>query len=116
MAPIGFVTGAINGLTGSQVMPVLPYLLALKMNPARLVQTVNCSFTFSSLLMMIGLSKMGLMTIETVIISAGGLIPVYVGIALGNRARWHLKPEFFRRLVLLTLIVFGGVLISRLWF
>jgi uncharacterized membrane protein YfcA len=116
MPPTGFVTGALNGLTGSQVMPVLPYLLALKMDQARLVQAVNCSFTFSSLLMMVGLSKMGLMTIETAIISTGGLVPVYVGIALGNRVRQHLKPELFRRLVLLTLIVFGGVLIGRLGF
>jgi hypothetical protein len=86
------------------------------MDPDRFVQTVNCSFTFSSLLMIIGLSKMGLMTIETAIISAGGLIPVYFGISLGNRVRRNLKAELFRQLVLITLIGFGGVLIGRLWF
>jgi hypothetical protein len=32
LLPSGFVTGTINGIIGSQVMPILPYLLALDLN------------------------------------------------------------------------------------
>jgi hypothetical protein len=46
---------SINGLTGSQLMPVLPYLMALHLDRERFVQAINCSFTASSIVMAIGL-------------------------------------------------------------
>ena len=32
-APTGVLTGTINGLTGSQVLPLMPYVLALDLDP-----------------------------------------------------------------------------------
>ncbi|MCY4480447.1 MAG: sulfite exporter TauE/SafE family protein [Rhodospirillales bacterium] len=60
--PVGLINGTVNGLTGSQVMPLLPYLLALQLDPNRFVQAINCVFTFSSLAMAVGLSEAGLLT------------------------------------------------------
>ena len=31
-SPVGFITGVVNGVTGSQVMPILPFLLALRLH------------------------------------------------------------------------------------
>lgn len=39
--PTGFLTGFINGLTGSQVMPVLPYLFSLNLDIKTFVQAIN---------------------------------------------------------------------------
>lgn len=111
--PTGFLTGTVNGLTGSQVMPVLPYLLALKLQPNHFVQAINCCFTLSSLVMAIGLSQLGLMTLETGLVSGAGIQVVFLGVALGNRVRRHLSPEQFRRAVLALLILAGGVLLVR---
>jgi len=114
LAPVtGFLTGVFNGLTGSQVMPVLPYLMALRLDRDLFVQAINCSFTFSSLVMAAGLSKIGLMTWETAAVSAGGLIPVYVGVTLGGFIRRRLDADIFRKLVLLMLLAGGAVLVAR---
>ncbi len=108
LAPVvGLLTGTVNGLTGSQVMPVLPYLLAIKLDPNRFVQAINCSFTFSSLIMAAGLTQIGLMTLETAVGSVLGILPVYLGIKAGRLfGRW-LSPDMFRNLVLLLLLILG---------
>ena len=114
LAPlVGFTTGIFNGLTGSQVMPVLPYLLSLNLEPNRFVQAINCSFTLSSLVMAAGLAKLGLMTIETAVISACGLVLVWAGIKLGTRIRKMLSPEIFRVIILAFLLLLGMSLAVR---
>lgn len=114
LAPFaGFLTGIVNGLTGSQVMPVLPFMLALHMDRDRFIQGINCSFTFCSLVMAVGLSKIGLLTADTALVSALGLLPVYVGVTLGGRLRRRLSPEIFRRLVLYMLMAGGVLLVLR---
>ena len=114
LAPfVGFATGILNGMTGSQVMPVLPYLLSLNLEPNRFVQAINCSFTLSSVIMAAGLAKLGLLTLETALISACGLVLVWAGIKLGSRVRNLLSPEVFRVTILVFLMVLGASLAIR---
>jgi len=40
--PVGIVSGIINGATGSQIMPIMPYLLSLKMDRDLFVQAIPC--------------------------------------------------------------------------
>lgn len=109
----GLVTGIINGLTGSQLMPVLPYLMALRLDRERFVQAINCSFTLSSLVMAAGLSKIGLMNTETALVSTLGIVPVWIGLKLGSRIRRRLAPELFRKLVIYMLMASGVLLLIR---
>ena len=113
--PVGFATGLVTGLTGCQVMPVLPYLLALRLDANRFVQAINCSACLGTLAMAVGLSKLGIMTWQSALLSAGGLIPVYLGIELGSRARRLLSEDGFRIAVLGLLAVLGAGLIGRPW-
>jgi len=108
----GLATGIINGLTGSQLMPVLPYL-ALHLDRERFVQAINCSFTLSSIVMAIGLSKIGLMNTETALVSTLGIVPVWVGLKLGGKIRRRLAPELFRKLVIYMLMASGVLLLAR---
>jgi hypothetical protein len=112
--PVGFTTGLINGLTGSQVMPVLPYLLSLKLERNMFIQAVNVSFTISSLVMAIGLWQLGLMTLESVEVSLLGLVAVLIGVRFGSYVRRWLPPAVFRSAVLTILTVLGVGLIVRL--
>ncbi|QPC41868.1 sulfite exporter TauE/SafE family protein [Kaustia mangrovi] len=112
-APVGFATAVINGLTGSQVMPVVPYMLALRLDPKRFVQAVNLSFTLSSLVMAVGLSRIGLFGEHELAVSVAGLVPSYAGIWIGGRMRGRLSPDQFRRFVLTVLGVLGLVLVLR---
>ena len=114
LAPwVGFATGTVNGLTGSQVMPVLPYMLALGLPPDRFVQAINVSFTVSSLTLAVGLSGIGLMTIDLAAISLIGLAFVFVGVRIGTAARRRLTAARFRDGVFAVLALTGAVLIWR---
>ncbi|MGI9609331.1 MAG: sulfite exporter TauE/SafE family protein [Acidimicrobiia bacterium] len=109
--PVGFVTGIVNGLTGSQVIPVLPFLLSLHLETNRFLQATNSFFTMSSLVMGVGLTTLGLMTPNAVAASLAGLVPVWLGIRAGAAARRSLSPQGFRTGVLLVLALLGASLL-----
>ncbi|MBE2264597.1 MAG: sulfite exporter TauE/SafE family protein [Burkholderiaceae bacterium] len=110
---IGAATGFVNGLTGSQVMPVIPYLLSLDLPRERFVQASNQSFTLSSAAMFVGLGAAGLMTVQVVAISALGLVLVALGVNIGQRISRRLAPQAFRTAVLIVLAALGLGLILR---
>lgn len=112
-APVGAVTGLINGLTGSQVMPVLPYLLALRLDKDLLVLAINLSFTLSSLIMLALLGGAGVLTPSVLGLAALGLPAVLLGVALGGRLRRRLPEAGFRRAVLVVLALIGVGLLTR---
>jgi hypothetical protein len=112
--PVGFTTGLINGVTGSQVLPVLPFFLSLQLERNMFIQAINVSFTLSSLVMAAGLWKLGLMTLHSVEVSLLGLAAVLIGVRFGSRVRSWLSPAAFRSAVLIILTVLGVGLVVRL--
>ena len=111
--PVGFSTGLINGITGSQVMPLLPFLLSLGLRKETFVQGINVSFTISSIVMLFLLGRIGLLTSHIVRTSLVGLIPVAIGIFIGTQLRGALPEERFRQVVLMLLLAAGISLIIR---
>jgi hypothetical protein len=112
--PIGLGTGFVNGLTGSQVMPVLPYLLALDLNKNTFVQAINLSFTLSSLVMLVGVNRLGYLPANNVMVAVAGLLPVLTIVYLAGRLQRRLTGNVHRRLVLSFLLVMGVLLLGRL--
>jgi uncharacterized membrane protein YfcA len=110
---IGAATGFVNGLTGSQVMPLIPYLLSLDLERERFLQASNQSFTLSSAAMFVGLGVAGLMTAQVLAVSACGLVLVALGVRMGQRISRHLAPQAFRTAVLIVLAALGLGLILR---
>ncbi|MEM7525174.1 MAG: TSUP family transporter, partial [Pseudomonadota bacterium] len=110
-APTGLATGLVNGLTGSQVMPVVPYLMALRLERVAFVMAVNLSFTLSSLVMLAGLAHLGLVTGWGVLLSALGVPVVFAAVAIGARLRRRLPEAAFRKAVLSMLALAGLSLI-----
>ena len=112
LAPLsGFITGIINGITGSQVMPMVPYIMMLRLERNLFLQAVNCSFTLSSLVMALGLAKLGLFSWEDVLISGLGVCFVTLGLSLGAVVRDRLSETLFRQGVLVMLSLMGLALI-----
>lgn len=111
--PVGLSTGIINGMTGCQLIPVLPYLVSLRLDPSKFVQAINISFTVSSLVMAYGLSRIGYMTWQVAGFSALGLVPMYLGVTSGARLRRKLSMDTFRVVVLGLLIFLGLLLMTR---
>nr|WP_319583093.1 sulfite exporter TauE/SafE family protein [uncultured Pseudodesulfovibrio sp.] len=110
---VGVVTGTVNGLTGSQIMPILPYLMALPISKDELVQAINTSFTLSSIIMLVGLNRLGLVSTELVAVSFAGLVPVFLGIHIGGRIRRKLPEAAFRKIVFALIGLLGVGLVFR---
>ena len=112
----GLSTGFINGLTGSQVMPCVPYLMALKLDKNMFIQATNASFTISSLVMAIGLIRLELFTVNVLKLSMVGLIFVFLGLKLGAKIRSQLSPDSFRMAALAMLSITAlGLLLKASW-
>lgn len=111
--PVGFCTGFVNGLTGSQVMPVLPYMLSLNLNKKAFVQSINISFTLSSLIMLVGMNQFGHLSLDTLLTAFGGLIPVLLSVTLAGKLQGRLTGAFHRTLVLSFLLVMGVILLLK---
>lgn len=111
--PVGLCTGFVNGLTGSQVMPVLPYLLSLNLEKNAFVQAINISFTLSSLILLLAMNQRGFLLPPTLLLALAGLIPVLVTVYLAGRLQHRLSGVWHRRLVLGFLLLMGLVLLLR---
>ena len=109
----GLLTGTVNGLTGSQIMPIMPYLMSLDITKDELVQAINTSFTLASLVMLAGLGRLGLLSTEILIVSAVGVAPVGLGIFIGSRVRKKLPEAVFRKIVLGMISLLGLGLLLR---
>ena len=113
LIPIGLINGAVNGVTGSQVMPVVPFLMAADTDPHRFIQAVNAVFTISSAAMFLGLSQAGLFNMSDVVISTAGSVIVYGGVVVGARFRATLSDDAYRHGVLTFLGILGLGLVAQ---
>ena len=110
----GCLTGIVNGVTGSQVMPAVPFLMSLHLDRNLFLQTLNCSFTLSSAVMAIGLSLIGLFDLNDVLISVLGACFVFLGVRLGVGIRNRISETFFRNAILLMLTTMGVSLLATI--
>lgn len=110
---IGFLTGSVNGATGSQIFPIMPYLLSLNISKEVLVQTINLSFTLCSLIMLSFLYATNTLDTKSILSFSLGIIPVMIGVWLGSKVRRRLADRRFRQAVMLLIITLGVVLLFR---
>lgn len=108
---VGFLTGMINGATGSQIFPIMPYLLSLPISKAVLVQTINMSFTIGSLIMLSSLLLTNSLDVDSVFTYLLGIIPVGLGVWLGGKVRKRLPEERFKQAVMVLIVVLGVLLL-----
>ncbi len=105
--PVGIVNGFLNGLTGTQVMPMLPYLISLQLHRDLLINAINIGFTVSTLVLLALLGKFDFLSLDIIGISVIGIVPVALGIYLGSKLRYHISEGRFRIAVLIILMIIG---------
>lgn len=110
---VGFCSGVVNGATGSQIIPIMPYLLALPISKDMFVQTINLSFTINSLIMLIALQQMAVFNSDQLASLLLLIVPVAAGIWLGSRLRHRLSEPQFRQGVFALLLIMGGLILLR---
>jgi len=111
--PAGLLNGFFTGLTGSQVMPLLPYMLSLGLSRTQLVQATNIAVTLASGTMAIGLLSSGLMTLPGLGASVAAIIPAMLGVLIGTRLRNIIPEGQFKKVVLIVLGLLGVGLMIR---
>ncbi|MFY9643468.1 MAG: sulfite exporter TauE/SafE family protein [Rhodomicrobium sp.] len=111
--PVGLLNGLLTGFTGSQVMPLMPYMMSLKMDAGLFVQAVNIAVVIASLFLGFGLWATGAMAAPDLGLSVLAVAPALFGVRLGTWSRQHIPPAHFRSIVLAVLLLIGVSLFLR---
>lgn len=98
--PVGLATGMITGLTGSQVMPLVPYMLAAEMSPGQSIAAVNVAVLLLSVLLGVGLILSSAVDASWIAASAAAALPALAGAAIGAGIQNRLPTASLRALVL----------------
>ena len=111
----GFVTGLINGVTGSYMMPSVLYLQALGLKKDELVQAMGIFFVVAAAALGLSLTEQNVMTASQASVSAGALIPALLGYYLGQVWRKRLSEARFRLVFFVGLLCLGAyTVVTRL--
>ncbi len=111
--PVGLANGVLTGLTGSQVMPMVPYFLASNLEPKRMVQAINLGVTLASATLLCGLLISGLVPRAILLASTIAIVPALLGVEIGQRLQPFLRAEVLRTAILIILAAAGAGLILR---
>lgn len=109
----GGVNGILTGLTGSFVVPGVPYLQALGLGRDALIQAMGILFTVSTIALGIGLGGKRLITGDQALLSAVAVLPALLGMVLGQRIRRYLSEATFRRVLFVSLLALGLYIVVR---
>lgn len=104
---VGAVTGLLTGLTGSFVMPSVPYLQALGLPRDHLVQAMGITFMVATLALAVGLGGRGLVSDGTVTVSVLATLPALGGLWIGTCLRGTLSDRLFRKVLFTSLVLVG---------
>jgi hypothetical protein len=104
---IGAATGLVTAATGVFSVPSVPYLEALALEREDLIQALGLSFTVSSFVLGIGLTRDGVLQLSLASLSLLALVPALVGMAAGQWLRRRVSAATFRRWFLLGLLALG---------
>jgi uncharacterized membrane protein YfcA len=105
--PAGFANGILTGFTGSQILPLIPYMMALKLSATEQVQAINLAVTLTSIALGGALLLTGLVNWNLLVLSAIGAIPAIMGVEMGGLVRRRLSTQRFRQFSLAMLALLG---------
>lgn len=110
---IGGATGLVTGCTGVFVIPAVPYLQLLNLSRDHLVQALGLSFTVSTIAPAVGLGAQGAFSTADFGLSLLALLPALAGMRVGQRLRTRIRPDMFRRVFLVFLLIMGAQMSLR---
>ncbi len=109
----GLLTGVVTAWTAVFVMPLVPFLQALRLDKDAMVQALGLSFTIATLALAVKLQRGGLLT-EIRLEAALALAAALAGMALGNRLRARLSGPAFQRALFAVFVLLGLANLVRL--
>lgn len=111
---VGLASGTVAGLTGVAAVPFLPYMQSLDIDRHDLVQALGIMFLFIIGALTLALALQGSFTLGNVAGGIAAIVPTFIGVWIGQRARHAVSPETFRRAFLFGMLAVGLQMASRL--
>ncbi|HEX2009597.1 MAG TPA: sulfite exporter TauE/SafE family protein [Roseateles sp.] len=111
----GLASGALTAATGVFVLPMVPYLQALRLDRDALIQALGLSFTVASLALAARLGQLDGNPMAALDARAGALalLTAFAGMALGARLRGRLPPLTFQRALYGVFLLLGLLMLRR---
>jgi uncharacterized membrane protein YfcA len=109
---VGVINGVLTGLTGSFVVPGVPYLQALGLGRDALVQAMGIMFTVSTVALAVSLSGQSLLPGDLWLMSLAAVLPALLGMVLGQSVRQGLSEVVFRRVFFISLVLLGLYIVA----
>ena len=109
----GCVNGVLTGMTGSFVVPGVPYLQALGLPRDMLIQAMGVLFTLSTAALGLALAGRGLLSAGLGLHSVASIAPALLGMVLGRWLRDRMPEAAFRKVFFVALLVLGLFIIAR---
>jgi uncharacterized membrane protein YfcA len=110
--PIGLLAGIMGGMSGMFGPPLTAYTIALGLRSNEFAKHISILSLAAGATLLVALGGAGAMSWADVAVSAGALVPVYIGMLIGRWLRRHCPPGLFRALVLAALVI-GGLQMIR---
>ncbi|NKX42991.1 sulfite exporter TauE/SafE family protein [Roseicyclus persicicus] len=110
---VGFVSGAIGGLTGTWGPPTVLYLIALDTPKAKQMLVQGVVYGLGSVSLLAGHLQSGVLNAVTIPWSAALLVPAFLGMQVGFWMSDRMNPVMFRRATLVVLVIAGANLVRR---
>jgi uncharacterized membrane protein YfcA len=111
---VGLASGAVAGVTGVAAVPFLPYMQSLDIDRHDLVQALGIMFLFIIGALTAALAIQGAFTPTNTAGGFAAIVPTFLGVWLGQKARYAVSPETFRRIFLVGMFVVGLQMATRL--
>jgi uncharacterized membrane protein YfcA len=114
LAPlVGAVSGLLNGMTGSFVVPGVFYLQALRFPRDGFIQSMGVLFTTATVALAIAMQGQQLLTRELAILSASAVVPALIGMVAGQVVRRRLSEAAFQKSFFVALLAMGLYIVLR---
>lgn len=110
---IGGASGFLTGLTGTFVVPGVPYLQALGLDRNGLVQAMGILFSVSTLALGASFSGHSLLPKDLGLLSTAALAPAIIGMIGGQWVRHRIPEPVFRKVIFWSLLVLGAYLLIK---
>jgi uncharacterized protein len=110
---VGVTTGLITAATGVFVFPAVPYLQSLGFEKDELVQALGLAFTVSTIALAFNLAAASALNWSVGPAALAALATACAGMWAGQHLRARLRPETFRLLFFVGLLLLGLYLVAR---
>ena len=111
---IGSINGVIIGMTSIYTMPLIFLLQSLRYNKDITVQFLGIAFFLYPIAQLLSFTNLNLISLEIVKISFLALIPIFLGLYIGQKIRKKISESLFQKFFYCMLLMMSLIIIMSL--